>query len=78
MVKYLATSLDYADQRYYSNQFGRFMTPDPYRSSAGTKDPQSWNRYAYVAGDPINYHDPKGLYLEATQYLFSATTIIYG
>jgi RHS repeat-associated protein len=55
-----ATSLDYADQRYYSNQFGRFMTPDPYRASGGPSEPQSWNRYAYVGGDPINYHDPSG------------------
>ncbi len=26
-----ATSLDYADQRYYGSTFGRFMTPDPYK-----------------------------------------------
>jgi RHS repeat-associated protein len=25
-----ATGLDYANQRYYVNNFGRFMTPDPY------------------------------------------------
>ena len=34
-----ATSLDYADQRYYSNQFGRFMSPDPYQAGAGSGDP---------------------------------------
>src|ERR1051326_4849671 len=40
-----ATGLDYADQRYYASTFGRFMTPDPYRASAGPSDSQSWNRY---------------------------------
>jgi RHS repeat-associated protein len=56
-----STSLDYADQRYYSNQFGRFLSPDPARGSAGPNDPGSWNRYAYVTGDPINSNDPTGL-----------------
>ncbi len=41
-----ATSLDYADQRYYSNQFRRFMTADRYHSSSGPKHPQSRNRLA--------------------------------
>jgi RHS repeat-associated protein len=56
-----ATNLDYADQRYYSYQFGRFMTPDPYMASGGPRDPQSWNRYSYTRGDPINRFDPGGL-----------------
>ena len=55
-----ATSLDYADQRYYSSQFGRFMTADQYVASAGANAPQSWNRYTYVLGDPINFKDPTG------------------
>jgi RHS repeat-associated protein len=55
-----ATGMDYADQRYYSNQFGRFMTPDPYKASGGPQDPGSWNRYAYVGGDPINFADVSG------------------
>jgi RHS repeat-associated protein len=54
------TNLDYADQRYYASQSGRFLTPDPYESSAGLGDPQSWNRYSYVQGDPINFNDPTG------------------
>ena len=55
-----ATGLDYADQRYYANNFGRFMSPDPYKASAGLSDPGSWNRYAYVIGDPVNRYDPHG------------------
>ena len=57
-----ATNLDYADQRFYANTQGRFMSPDPYVASGGASDPASWNRYAYVGGDPINRTDPKGLY----------------
>jgi RHS repeat-associated protein len=53
--------LDYADQRYYWSAMGRFLTPDPYQASGGPTDPQSWNRYAYVQGDPINYNDAAGL-----------------
>jgi RHS repeat-associated protein len=55
-----ATGLDYADQRYYANNFGRMMSPDPYKASGGPKDPKSWNRYTYVLGDPLNYYDPGG------------------
>jgi RHS repeat-associated protein len=56
-----ATALDYADQRYYANNFGRFMTPDPYGGSQSPRNPTSWNRYSYVLGDPINGNDPRGL-----------------
>ncbi len=61
---------DYAMNRYYSNAWGRFMMPDPYEAgndlSGGTgsgdpRAPQTWNRYAYVSNDPINYADPSGL-----------------
>ena len=51
---------DAAHQRYYSSQFARFMSSDPYKASAGPSDPQSWNRYAYTRGDPITYSDPTG------------------
>jgi hypothetical protein len=37
------------------------MTPDPYRASAKLINPTSWNRYAYVNGDPVNSNDPSGL-----------------
>jgi len=57
-----STGLDYADQRFYSNLSGRFSSADPYKSSAGPRNPGSWNRYQYVEGDPINLTDPHGLY----------------
>ncbi len=59
------TGFDYADQRYYGSQWGRFMTPDPYRASGGAANPGSWNRYVYVEGDPVNHLDPSGLWLQS-------------
>jgi RHS repeat-associated protein len=60
-----ATGLDYANNRYYSNAYGRFMTPDPYLANNGgagnPNDPGSWNKYAYTRGDPVNRKDPIGL-----------------
>jgi RHS repeat-associated protein len=59
-----ATGLDYALNRYYNATWGRFLNPDPYQANNGgpgdPKDPQSWNRYAYVKGDPVNFNDPTG------------------
>ena len=51
--------------RPYSNQLGRFMTPDwsaipvpiPY---ADLHDPQSLNKYSYVYNNPLRYVDPNG------------------
>jgi RHS repeat-associated protein len=57
-----SAGLDYAGQRYYANGIGRFLTPDPGgMGTANPTNPASWNRYAYVNGDPINHMDPKGL-----------------
>ena len=56
-----ATGLDYARNRYYTRTWGRFLSPDPCVASGGPADPGSWNRYAYVQGDPVNYGDPEGL-----------------
>ena len=56
------SGLYYADQRYYNSGWGRFLTADP---SDGNIDPTvsgSFNRYAYVNGDPANGMDPRGLY----------------
>jgi RHS repeat-associated protein len=55
------TGFDYAMNRYYSSQWGRFLSPDPAMSSVRMKNPQSWNRYAYAVDDPVNRSDPSGL-----------------
>jgi len=48
--------------REYSPAQGRWWTPDP-AGLAGVdpNNPQSWNRYAYVNGSPLNSTDPLGL-----------------
>ena len=51
----------FANQRYYNSNWGRFLTVDPLGSSAEAAMPQSWNRYAYAGGDPVNQNDPSGL-----------------
>jgi RHS repeat-associated protein len=56
-----ATGLDNFGARYNSSSFGRFMSPDPENAGATAEAPQSWNAYAYVLGNPLNYTDPFGL-----------------
>jgi len=59
---------DYADQRYYGSATGSFFTVDPGGiKTAIPGDPTSWNRYAYVQGDPVNHTDRHGLFLGAEQ-----------
>jgi len=41
---------------------GRWISPDPAGlAAADPTNPQSWNRYAYVADSPLNYWDALGL-----------------
>lgn len=56
----MSRSSDEIDQRYYASGYGRFNTADSFSGSAAGRDPNSWNRYAYSLGDPIN-NDPSGL-----------------
>jgi RHS repeat-associated protein len=50
--------LDYMHRRYYSLHLGRFLSVD---TAGGVPDvPQTWNRYSYVLGNPVNYIDPTG------------------
>ncbi|HEV2765302.1 MAG TPA: RHS repeat-associated core domain-containing protein, partial [Pyrinomonadaceae bacterium] len=52
---------DEAMMRRYSRRHGRFSQPDPFDGSYDLTDPQSFNRYAYVRNDPVNFIDPSGL-----------------
>jgi RHS repeat-associated protein len=55
-----STKLDYADQRYYTSQFGRFLSADRSHLNIGLTVSGSWNKYSYVNGDPVNAYDPTG------------------
>ncbi len=57
------SSLDYFGARYYSARLGRFLSVDPLLSSGRPSDPQTWNRYQYVSGNPLRFVDPTGLYV---------------
>jgi RHS repeat-associated protein len=48
--------------RRYSVTQGRWQVPDPSGLAAvDITNPQTWNRYAYVANNPVSYVDPTGL-----------------
>ena len=49
--------------RRYNRWHSRFDQPDPYGGSYDMTNPQSFNRYAYVQNDPVNFVDPTGLFL---------------
>jgi RHS repeat-associated protein len=51
---------DFAARKYSPTQ-GRWISPDPAgMAAANLKNPQSWNRYAYVLNDPLSTIDPFG------------------
>jgi len=54
------TGNDYFNARYYMPTYGRFMSPDPANAGADILNPQSWNGYGYVLGNPLNGVDPSG------------------
>jgi RHS repeat-associated protein len=52
---------DFLNREYNPIQ-GRWWTPDPAGlGAADPNSPQSWNRYAYVSGSPLEATDPSGL-----------------
>ena len=55
-----STGLDYADQRFYTSQFGRFMSADRFNRAPKVNDSGSWNKYSYTSGDPVNRVDRQG------------------
>ena len=51
---------DFPNREYNPIQ-GRWWTPDPGGlDAADPEDPQSWNKYAYVVGRPLELIDPSG------------------
>jgi RHS repeat-associated protein len=53
--------LQYAVNRWYNSEPGRFVTADAPGLSEEVTDPGSWNAYGYVEGDSLNFNDPDGL-----------------
>jgi RHS repeat-associated protein len=53
-----ADDFDYMHARYRSPLTSRFLSVDPV--GGRPKTPQSWNRYAYARGNPLNRIDPDG------------------
>ncbi|MGH9822901.1 MAG: RHS repeat domain-containing protein, partial [Blastocatellia bacterium] len=56
------TGTYYAVNRQYAQSVGRFMRVDPVGGQA--RNSQSWDRYSYTLGDPVNSTDPTGLFLD--------------
>ena len=52
------TNYDYMHFTYYSSSIGRFLKPD--NIIPDITNPQNWNAYSYVKGNPVNYNDPSG------------------
>jgi hypothetical protein len=45
--------------RFFSASMGRFQKPDSNFDSP-LSNPQGWNLYSYVKGNPVNFNDPTG------------------
>jgi RHS repeat-associated protein len=57
------TSMDYAVNRFYSPQQGRFTQVDPIEMEAvSLGNPQTLNLYTYCGNDGVNNVDPDGLF----------------
>jgi len=61
-----AAGMDEAGARKYHGWWSRFDQPDPYDGSYNMADPQSFNRYSYTQNDPVNFTDPSGLEMKAS------------
>jgi RHS repeat-associated protein len=74
--------LDYFNARDLQTRTGRMNAPDPLFGNAMTS-PQRWNRYAYVANNPLRMVDPSGMDMVDDQHIqlsvavFKATTVGY-
>jgi RHS repeat-associated protein len=54
------SATDHAQFLQFREATGRWMSPDPYDGSYDWSNPQSYNRYAYVMGNPSGLVDPTG------------------
>jgi RHS repeat-associated protein len=69
------TGLDYAVNRHYDSEQGRFTQVDPTGMKATTlTNPQSFNLYTYCQNDPVNFTDPAGLDIQCFAR-FMVTTV---
>ena len=57
-------TLDYMHARYDNASLGRFLSVDPVLPPGALRKPQMWNRYSYVANNPLNRVDPDGKLLQ--------------
>jgi len=70
-------TLDYMHARYYNPTVGRFLSVDPIVPTAVVREPQRWNRYAYVSNNPMKNADPTGKLLEVVAGTCDDTTPCY-
>jgi len=52
------SQIGYMHFRYFGSTMGRFCKPD--NINGNLANPQSWNKYSYVVGNPVNFNDPTG------------------
>jgi RHS repeat-associated protein len=65
--------------RNYSMQQGRWLSPDPSGLAAvDVSNPQTWNRYAYVANNPLSFVDPTGLNMKGPGNICDAGGVVCG
>ncbi|MGB7070434.1 MAG: RHS repeat-associated core domain-containing protein [Pyrinomonadaceae bacterium] len=65
------SGLQFAQARNLSTVHGRFQSVDPLNESGNLANPQTLNRYAYVANDPLNAIDPSGMAMCSAEYSYS-------
>jgi len=63
------TGLHYNRFRYYSPEWGRYVSKDPLAQAGGL------NLYAYVGNNPLNQADPMGLWWKAAVSIIAAVAV---